>query len=255
MSELTIATWKQFEGEHPGAIADLEKKLWAPWLAASSNSIAGRMDVFPEGQLCIYDEHALHASLSLNRIQWDNQPDSLPSWDDVAGEPTTYENTFVPGGNTLTLMSMNVNPDSQGLKLPARLVGAARHLAAHENIQNIIGSFRPSEYGNAALRAIENQSLIPSFDEYITSTNSDGLPVDAWLRSLARNGMTQLKVDRSAMAVTITSEEFQELQQPDWRDIEHDGQAMIWCGQTGFFYKQTDQSYTYRESNIWGRLD
>lgn len=79
--------------------------------------------------------------------------------------------------------------------------------------------------------------------------------MDAWLRSLARNGMTQLKVDRSAMAVTITSEEFQELQQPDWRDIEHDGQAMIWCGQTGFFYKQADQSYTYRESNIWGRLD
>lgn len=255
MSELKIGTWKEYEQERPGNIVDLEKRLWAPWLAASEDSIHGRMDIFPEGQLCVYDDYQLHASLSLNRIQWDGDPESLPSWDAVAGDPTTYENTYISDGNTLTMMSMNVNPESQGLRLPARLVDAAKKMAGREGIENIIGSFRPSEYGKATLDAIRRHEVMPLFDNYATATDSEGLPLDAWLRSLSRNGMVPLKVDSDAMIVNISAAEFeQEVLQADWREVEVDGHMIIWCGQTGFFYKEADGSYTYKESNVWGKL-
>ena len=53
----------------------LELPNWAPWLAASLESMTGRSDVFPEGQLVVWDNvNSLPAaSLSLNRISWNKE--------------------------------------------------------------------------------------------------------------------------------------------------------------------------------------
>ena len=65
----------------------LERPNWAPWLAASADTLGRRAEVFPEGQLVIMrNDEVLMASLSMNRINWDGNPDALPSWDDVAME-------------------------------------------------------------------------------------------------------------------------------------------------------------------------
>lgn len=92
----------------------LEKPNWAPWLEASKESIEGRSIVFPQGQLVIKSiDGTPIASLSTNQIYWDGKVEALPTWDDVAGDPTTYEKTYHPNGNALVMMSMNVHPEHQ----------------------------------------------------------------------------------------------------------------------------------------------
>src|SRR4029079_18855789 len=74
----------------------LEKPNWAPWLAASPETIAKRAEVFPEGQLAVWEGDQPVASLSLARFNYDGTPDNLPTWDHLAGDPPTYETTHVP---------------------------------------------------------------------------------------------------------------------------------------------------------------
>ncbi len=74
----------------------LEQPNWAPWLAASPNVLKGRAEVFPEGQLIIksIDGEPL-ASLSMNRINWDDDIETLPSWDNVAGSQSVDSSSSV----------------------------------------------------------------------------------------------------------------------------------------------------------------
>jgi len=74
---------------------ELEKPNWAPWLAASPETLARRAEVFPEGQIALWDQDGRPvASLSLNRFTWDGNVHNLPTWDQLAGDPPTYENTY-----------------------------------------------------------------------------------------------------------------------------------------------------------------
>lgn len=254
-SELSINTWKEYKTENGiESIYDLEKECWAPWLAAALESLNGRAEVFENGQLCVYSEHGLLASLSVNEIEWDGNPSTLPTWDDVAGDPTTYEHTYAPHGNTLCLMSMNVSPLGRGKQLPALLIKTLLDYAQGAGIEHVIGSFRPSAYSQASLMAIEQGNQPPEFAEYCETTDQSGNPVDPWLRSLTKNGMKPLAVDHKAMYIPLSAEEFEELKQPDWKEFDFHGQTAWWCEETGFFYPQPDGSYVYCESNLWGRL-
>ena len=126
----------------------LEIHNWAPWLAASKTSLIGRSLIFPEGQLFIeLPSGVIVASVSTNRIHWDGQVDHLPNWDTVAGEPTTYENTYKSDGNTLTLMSMNVHPSYQKFGLATALVHQTQEIGKTLGVEYIVGSFRPNEFG------------------------------------------------------------------------------------------------------------
>ncbi len=78
-------------------LTQLEQPNWAPWLAAGVESLAGRAIVNPEGQfLLAAEDGGLIASLSTNKINWGGNPEILPTWDEVAGDPTTYEQTYCP---------------------------------------------------------------------------------------------------------------------------------------------------------------
>lgn len=112
IKNITTGNWTPHDAEKIFDI--LEKPNWAPWLAASKESIEGRSLVFPKGQLVIKSiDGTPIASLSTNQIYWDGKVETLPTWDDVAGEPTTYEKTYDPNGNALVMMSMNVHPEHQ----------------------------------------------------------------------------------------------------------------------------------------------
>lgn len=254
MSELIQKTWSSYAGDDIAPVAQLEDMCWAPWLAASPNSLAGRAEVFPNGQLCITSEQGLLATLSVNQIMWDGDPNSLPSWDDVAGDPTTYEGTFVSDGNTLCLMSMNVHPLGRGQQLPKLLISSLLQYAEAKGVQHVIGSFRPSAYSQAVLEAVNAGAEPPIFSEYCCTTDQNGNLVDPWLRALSRNGMQPLAIDPAAMRIPVTAEEFTLLRQPHWQQITINGAAAWWCGETGFFYPQPDGSYLYQESNVWGVL-
>lgn len=234
---------------------NLEEPNWASWLMASEESLAGRIDVYSEGQLMISDISGNPlASLSMNRIDWDGNPESLPSWDDVAGDPTTYEKTCDPDGNTLVLMSMNVHPDHKGEGLARKLINYVKEHAAIMRVNSVIGSFRPNEYGKH--KAKFGVSAL-DFSSYCRWTREkDGLPEDEWLRNLTRNGMRPLKVDHRAMTVPIKLSDFYHLKEnhnsQSWRQV---GKREWECGEVGrWVIDETNEIATYQESNLWGIL-
>lgn len=255
MSGIEILTWQQFAADSGMAqIHALENKCWAPWLAASPDSMNGRANIFADGQLCVQAGGALVATLSANRINWDGKPESLPTWDEVAGEPTDYGSTYQPDGNSVVLMSMNVDPASRGLQLPKMLISHLIDYASDQGIEHVVGSFRPSAYGKIVLEAVSKGEDLPSFATYCSSKDDQDNPLDPWLRALARNGMEPIAIDTKAMQVPISEEEFEHLKQPSWQQTKING-VTTWCpNETGLFYQQPDGSYLYKESNLWGKL-
>jgi len=260
---LTIQEWT--EELIPEMYQSLEEPNWAPWLAAGYESMLGRSQVFPEGQLVILKGETPIASLSMNQVSWDGNTDNLPTWDDVAGDPTTYEQTYDPQGNTLVLMSMNVDPNEQGKQLPAKLVQQAQLLAASLNIDHLIGSFRPSQFGQA--KAQFGADL--SFWDYATQMKvskqdpegvfgSPGeeanLPMDKWLRSLTWLGMNPIKEDITAMVVPVSIIDFEQYKKTYYPESWWQSSENTWeCSEVGTWFIEGDLA-TYKESNLWGEL-
>jgi hypothetical protein len=234
----------------------LELPNWAPWLAASIDTLSGRAEIFPEGQLVTKTPSGeLVASLSMNQIYWNGNIDTLPSWDDVAGDPTDYSKTYVKKGNTLVLMSMNVAPDFQGQRLPGNLVEQAKLLVKKVGANFLIGSFRPSGFGTAK----KGMGYDPDFDfEFYCNLRQkeSGKPVDPWLRSLSWMGMQLLKIDHQAMTVPVSLADFEYFKttyQPEmWKEIE----LGIWeCGEVGRWQVYANRGMAiYQESNVWGYI-
>lgn len=238
----------------------LEHPNWAPWLEASEATIAGRAKVFPKGQLALKNHGELVASLSMNQIDWDGNPDTLPSWDQVAGKDTTdYSETYKPDGNTLVLMSMNVAPDSKGKKLPSKLVEYAKLLAMNSGIKYLLGSFRPSGYGKAKK---ESGYKLGFWDYCQMKTPGTEKPLDPWLKSLSYSGMHILKEDPHAMAVSVSKSEmstYMKMYHPELWSLRHIAQSgmEIWeCGEVGYWQVPWDpeKPNTYIESNVWGEI-
>ena len=233
---------------------NLERPNWAPWLAASEETIALRGKVFPEGQLVLNTPkgNAL-AILSLNQINWDGDIHHLPTWDGVAGEPTDYSATYTPNGNTLVLLSMDVSPEFQGYKIPSKLIKGAQDLAQKLGVEHVIGSFRPSGFG--AIKKGTGYGI--DFETYcmMKRANSEK-PIDRWLGSLWHMGMKMLAVDENAMTVSVSNDQFMkylsEYKPEVWEFIPPN----IWeCGEVGHWVDDKDHGIvTYTESNVWGEL-
>lgn len=247
-SQLSIESWT------PEMATELYEQLehpnWAPWLEASTETIAGRATVFPNGQLLIKEGEAMVASLSMNQIYWDGNPASLPTWDQVAGESVTdYSETYQSQGNTLVLMSMNVAPKSKGKQLPAKMIEYVKLLARELKVNHVIGSFRPSNYGVAK----KQFGFELPFWEYATMKQPGSeKPVDPWLRSLWWQGMQMLQEDPVAMQIEVPIIEFQTYQhsyKPEsWVEVK----PGLWeCEEVGMWTVGADTAL-YKESNVWG---
>lgn len=231
---------------------ELEVPNWAPWLRASTETLAKRAKVFPEGQLAVWEGKRPIANISLARFNYDGNPDNLPTWDELMGVPATGEHTFDLHGNALGMMSINVHPDYQGKGLTKVVIDAVKCRIANLGVTHIMGSFRPSQFGEYS-----TQNPKASIKEYIDKKRKeDNMPHDPWLRALTRNGMRMLRIDDAAMVVTdVSKEQFDEWQRiynPEkWKQIA----PSVWrCGETGVWLVGP-QNATYVESNVWGILD
>lgn len=253
----------------------LEAPNWAPWLRFSAEQFNGQAQVFPDGQVLLCDENSRPlASFSTNRIMWDGDPESLPTWDEIAGDDNmTYADTYQPDGSTIVLMSVSIRPDAQGKSLTDVLVAKIKEVAAMEGIEYIISDFRPSGYG-----AYKAKNGDPGFAKYIElKRQEDNLPIDGWLRSLARKNMRPLRIDPKAMVVSTSLEEFKNFRfqyQPEcWYQLTDPGLIKmkvaeqtpqtkveqvdeVWeCRENGTWYvNKADGRAVYIESNLWGLL-
>ncbi|MCX7955832.1 MAG: hypothetical protein N2593_01845 [Patescibacteria group bacterium] len=246
--EIIIKNWRNDDIKKIFEI--LEKPNWAPWLRASAETLEGRAKTFLEGQFLMIEKNGIPlVSLSTNRTFWNGNPNELPSWDEVAGDPPTFENTYQEAGNTLCLMSMNVNPEYQNSGLASLMIDYIINNKMH-GTTNIIGSFRPNGFGKYKIEHPET-----NFSDYCSMTREDGLPIDPWLRTLIRNGMMPICVDPNAMRVEVPIEEFlnfKETYKPNlWREIS----SGLWeCGEVGSWTITDKGIAVYTESNLWGRL-
>lgn len=243
---------RSYKPEDAGKIyQELEIPNWAPWLRASPEILAKRAEVFPEGQLAIWKGERPIASISLNRFVYDGNPDNLPTWDELAGMPSTYEKTFVPDGNAVGMMSINIHPEFQGQGLTRDIITAVKTLKSTIGIKHVMGSFRPSQFGDYS-----HDNPRANFTSYSHLKRPDNLPEDAWLRALARNGMRHLRTDEVAMMVPdVPIEQFnmyKNTYNPEkWKEYR----PGIWrCGQTGVWVVGREMA-VYMEGNVWGILE
>lgn len=232
---------------------ELEEPNWAPWLRASSQVLAKRAAVFPEGQIAVWSKDGRPiANLNLSRFSYNGDPKSLPTWDELMGNPATGENTFDLNGNALGMMSINIHPEFQGVGLTRVIIDAAKKTAKMLGTKHVMGSFRPSQFGEYSHEVDPRVS----FSEYVNKKRADdNLPQDAWLRALTRNGMSMLRIDEPGMVVSDVSkkqfEEYRRNYNPEkWTKIS----VNVWrCGETGMWLVG-DTTATYVESNVWGIL-
>lgn len=239
--------------KHSNWTVDVSKKIyeilehpnWAEWLEASINSIEWRAKVFPAWQFLLSIWDIPIASLSTNQINWDWNPDTLPCWDEIAGDPTTYEHTYNPMWNTLVLMSMNVDKNYQWLRLTDLLVWEVQKLAKKLWINHIIWSFRPSWFGKYKLN-----NWVISFEDYVSIKNDDWFSIDPWIRSLQKKWMKPMKVDDKAMTVELSIEEFQKFKKENWVQVK----PGFWeCGEVWQFEIVWNKAI-YKEKNLWWKL-
>lgn len=231
---------------------ELEVPNWAPWLRASVETLAKRAEVFPEGQIAVWEgEHPI-ANISLARFNYDGNPDNLKTWDELMGVPATGEKTYDPDGNAIGMMSINVKQDYQGQGLAKIIIDSVKDVASKLGVKHIMGSFRPTQFGEHS-----HKNPHAHFAEYVGSRRvDDNLPTDAWLRTLTRNGMRMLRIDDAAMVVPdVSPEEFDNYRKTCkpgmWRQIS----PIVWrCGETGVWFVG-EKSAVYAESNVWGILD
>lgn len=254
LKQLGACTLRYWKPEDANEIYNQVEKLnWAPWLSASPATLAGRAKVFPEGHLIMKDpkDDKILATLSTNRINWNGDLSQLPNWDGVAGEPTDYSSTYDPEGNTLVLMSMNVNPEFQGAGVARQMIELIKQQAKDLGATHLIGSFRPNQFGKFKA---EGDNWKVDFEEYCKLNREDGWPIDGWLRSLTKNGMEPLVVDREAMTVTSSLDEFEDYKShynPDnWKEV---AQGIWECGEVGQWTVNEGQA-VYKECNLWGKL-
>lgn len=245
-----LESWKPTD---VSAIYRLEKACWAPWLRKPEQHIETIARNFPQTQLLLRNQRGdIAATVTTNRIYWDGNPTSLTTWDTVAGGSegaSDYTKMYTPDGNTLCLMSMNVDPTIQGAGLAPRLVEGMRDIAKGLGIGHLISSFRPSGYGDFKLR----HGPVP-FAEYCAMTREDGEPLDPWLRSVSRLGMQPLRIEERSMVVEApidTFREYRETYRPyKWKEVDTDKWE---CGETGSWFVNGDHAI-YVEPNIWGEI-
>ncbi|CAN5179858.1 hypothetical protein BH11PAT1_BH11PAT1_5470 [soil metagenome] len=267
---------------HPGDAQiihdELEVKNWKWPLATPVETLQTIASTFPEGQLVVRERKGNPiASLITNRVNWNGNLDTLPTWDEVVGileeGNSVYggdcTETYKQEGNTLVLLSMNGNPDIKGLA--RNLLEHIKGVANTIGVEHLIGPFRPSGYGEFKMNILKSMMETPDsfdLDAYKKATDfetyckmtilKDGqvLPQDAWLRSVTHNGMIPLKAQKDAMKIVVSPDEFiqgkneSESKGNKWIEIS----PGIWeFGEVGRFYKYNEYA-EYKEDNYWGKL-
>lgn len=246
-----ILPWKQ-EDTHD--IYLLEKKCWAPWLQKSEKDFMTIATRFSELQRLIKnDKGKIVASMTVNRINWSGDPKNIPTWDEIAGGGIgtgNFINTYIPNGNTLCLMSMNVQPNEQGKGLAQKLLEELRFIAKKNKVKYIISSIRPVSYGNYKLKQIEKTEPVINFSKYCRLKNEKKEPYDPWIRSANRKGIKILHISKNAIVVKVdikTFKHFMNTYNPLlWKRLAN----KKWeCGETGNWTVYQD-SAIYSEDNL-----
>jgi len=247
----TVEQWKSSDAH---SLYRLEKSCWAPWLQKSESDFLTIATKYPKIQRLIRNRiGSVVAAMSVNKINWNGKLETLPSWDTIAGGgigTSNFTTTYTSDGNTLCLMSMNVNSNLQGIGLAQKLIEELKNTANTLGAEHIISSLRPLDFGEYKLKLLREEKQTISFNDYCNLKNDKGEPYDRWLRSAHHQGMRILSVSKNAIVVHVSRKKFDSFVQTyhplKWIQTSDNSWE---CGETGTWHVDNN-SATYREDNL-----
>jgi hypothetical protein len=161
-------------------------------------------DRFADYQFAMLDTETNRMAAMANSVPfyWDQPLEKLPEggWDWVFLKAIEcHENGIHP--NLQSAIQIAIHPDYRNQRLSAEMVQAMRAIGKSKGFQCLVAPVRPSQKSNYPLINI---------DDYITWTNQDDLPFDAWLRVHVRAGARIIKPCHQAMTISGARAEWEE---------------------------------------------
>jgi len=168
---------------------------------------------------------------------------------------TQFRKHKLSGANCIVLIALTVDPDYRNMKLPSLLLSAVTETAHRLGMAYVMGPFRPSNYGTfkAKRRAAHSHLL---FEEYCSLKNDEGLPIDPWLRTVARHHVEFLRLDPRSFQVPGSIEQFERFRQNYKPGHWYSPSLDVWeCGETPTWYVDRCKKQVLSvEPNIWGMI-
>ena len=160
-------------------------------------------DRFNEYQFALLDTETNRMAAMANSVpfHWEQRLEDLPEdgWDWVFLKAIEDHKAGIQP-NIQSAIQINIHPDYQGQGLSRTMVKAMRAIAEKNGFEHLVAPVRPNQKSCYPLIHI---------DDYITWTNEEGLPFDAWLRVHAWLGGQILKPCHQAMTIRGTCAEWQ----------------------------------------------
>lgn len=204
---------------------------------------------------------------------WSGALDALGSYDSAAREmynhplqkaallmlprlDTRIRQRLYGQANSLVLLALLVDPAYTGMHIPSQLLAYLKEAAQGWGYRYLLSPFRPSGYGDCKARGKLAHSR-DLFVRYCYDQRPDGLPVDTWLRTLARNGMRMLKPELRSVVIERPLSYFQRFRRIYKPDAWYQSGRHTWeCGVTPTFYEDPGRNIAmYIEPNMWGCID
>ena len=173
-------------------------------------------------------------------FHWDQPVEELPEggWDWVFLKAIEDHKAGVEP-NIQSAIQVAIHPDYQSQGLSTRMVQNMRTIAESKGFKNLVAPVRPSQ---------KSQYPLASIDDYITWTNNDGLPFDAWLRVHARLGARIIKPCHEAMTIKGTRADWEE-----WTGLKfpQSGRYVIPGALNPMEFNIEKDECVYIEPNVW----
>ena len=124
---------------------------------------------------------------------WDQPIEELPEggWDWVFLK-AIEDHKAGKEPNIQSAIQVAIHPDYQGQGLSTKMVQNMRSIGRSKGFKTLVAPVRPSQ---------KSQYPLVRIDDYITWTNDEGFPFDAWLRVHARLGARIIKPCHQAMTI------------------------------------------------------
>ena len=173
-------------------------------------------------------------------FHWEKPIEDLPEggWDWVFLKAIEdHKNGIEP--NIQSAIQVAIHPDYQKQGLSTKMVQNMRKIGKSKGFKNLVAPVRPSQ---------KSQYPLISIDDYITWTNDDGLPLDAWLRVHARLGARIVKPCHEAMKISGTVASWKQ-----WTGMEfpQSGQYFIPGALNPMEMDVENDLGVYIEPNVW----
>jgi GNAT superfamily N-acetyltransferase len=189
--------------DRAGAVSEV---AWPEFMR--HNAIANQhwhdlFDRFEEYQFAMWDVEDNRMAAIGNSVPfyWEQPLEELPErgWEWVFLKAVEdHKSGLTP--NIQSALQIAIHPEYQGQGLSMQMLRVMRGIGESKGFRYLVAPVRPNQ-----------KSEYPriSIDEYVTWTNQDALPFDAWLRVHARAGARILKPCHEAMTIVGTRAEWE----------------------------------------------